>query len=45
MCMDCPTPRSRVRAVVHEVIADLLLPVILYAIPIGLLVFAGYLRL
>ena len=44
MCVDCPTPRKRVRAVVHEVVADLLLPLILYAIPIALLVMAGQLQ-
>jgi hypothetical protein len=45
MCIDCPTPRSRVRAVTHEVVAGLLLPAVLYTIPIALLVVAGDLRL
>jgi hypothetical protein len=45
MCIDCPTPRSRVRAVMREVVADVLLPVVLYTIPIALLVTAGHLRL
>lgn len=45
MCMDCPTRRSRLRAVMHEVVADLLLPFVLYAIPIALLILTGYPRL
>jgi hypothetical protein len=45
MCIDCPTRRSRLRGVMHEVVADLLLPFVLYAIPIGLLILTGYFRL
>lgn len=42
MCHDCPTPRSRAKAVLNEVVADLLLPLILWAVPIGLLLATGY---
>jgi len=45
MCRDCPTRRDRARGVVHELVADLLLPLILYAVPIALLMFNGYLDL
>lgn len=45
MCRDCPTRKDRVRGAVHELVADLLLPFVLYAIPIALLVFTGYLDL
>ncbi len=45
MCRDCPTRKDRVRGALHELVADLLLPFVLYAIPIALLIFAGFLDL
>lgn len=45
MCIDCPTPRSRIRGVMNELVADLLLPFVLFAIPIALLFAGGYLHL
>jgi hypothetical protein len=41
MCHDCPTPRTRAKGVLREVGTDLLLPLILYAIPVGLLLLSG----
>ncbi|MGH3364083.1 MAG: hypothetical protein ACRDOW_05080 [Nocardioidaceae bacterium] len=43
MCIDCPTRRDGVKTLIHEVVASLLLPVVLYAIPGGMVVVAGYL--
>jgi hypothetical protein len=42
VCIDCPTRRDRVNAVLRELTASLLLPVVLYAVPIGLLFAFGY---
>ena len=45
MCRDCPTPRDTARGVLRELVADLLLPLILYAIPVGLLLVTGVIDL
>lgn len=45
MCQDCITPRDRVNAVVRELLAWVLLPFILWAIPVGTLVAFGYIQL
>jgi len=42
VCIDCPTRRDGAKTLIHEVVASLLLPVVLYAIPVGMLVVAGY---
>lgn len=44
MCQDCETTRDRVGIVVRELVADLLLPVILFAIVIGALLVTGTVR-
>jgi len=44
MCHDCPTARKRIRGVVRELTTDLLLPFVLYAIPMGALIVAGVWR-
>lgn len=41
MCQDCPTNRSRAKALGQELLADLLLPFVLYGIVIGVLVITG----
>lgn len=43
VCIDCPTRRDGAKTLIHEVVASLLLPMVLYAIPVGMLVVAGYL--
>lgn len=45
MCHDCPTRKDRVRGVVHELVTDLVLPLILYAVPVGALLLSGHLEL
>lgn len=45
MCRDCPTPRSRAKGVLRELVADLLIPFIIYAIPLTFLVAGGLVRL
>lgn len=43
VCIDCPTRKDGAKSLIHEVVASLLLPVVLYAIPVGMLAVAGYL--
>jgi len=43
VCIDCPTRKDGAKTLIHEVVASLLLPVVLYAIPVGMLVLSGYL--
>jgi hypothetical protein len=45
MCRDCPQPRDRVNAVLRELTSWVLLPLILYAIPVGTAVALGYIHL
>lgn len=45
MCQDCRTAKDTVRGVIHELVADLLLPLFLYAIPVGMLIVTGHLKL
>jgi hypothetical protein len=42
MCRDCPTPRDRTRGVARELAADLLLPVLLFGIVIGVALVGSY---
>lgn len=44
MCQDCPTNKKRAKALGRELLADLLLPFILYAIPILALIVTGALN-
>jgi len=45
VCQDCRTTKDTVRGVVHELVTDLLLPLFLYAIPVGLLIVTGTLKI
>ena len=45
MCIDCPTRKDTAKAVGRELAADLILPLFLYALPIGMLIVTGVVRL
>ena len=42
MCQDCPTPRSRARGVLRELLADLSIPFVLYGVIGGLVALVYY---
>lgn len=41
MCQDCPTTKTRAKGVGRELLADFLLPFIIYGIVIGSLIVTG----
>jgi NADH:ubiquinone oxidoreductase subunit 6 (subunit J) len=41
MCQDCPTANTRARGVGRELLADFLLPFIIYGLVIGSLIVTG----